>query len=214
MKDYPDEELMKLVANGDLSAFSEVFRRHKQCVLDFFHRMLWNTEEARDCTQETFLKLWRGRTQYGGRSKFSTYLFRIAKNHFLDTQRKRESRIDPQCVPLNGSEATVGANPSANGYEDVFASDIRSAISEAVARLPEAYRFVYVLSEEQRLSYREIAEILGCPVGTISSRKVEAISRLRRLLSPVRDELGGKGQTGSETAPSAIPIRRKTDDLM
>ena len=68
MKDYPDEELMKLAANGDIRAFEELFNRHKQRVLHFFHRMLWNAEEARDCTQETFLKLWRRRTQYAGRT--------------------------------------------------------------------------------------------------------------------------------------------------
>jgi len=203
MKDYPDEELMKLTANDDISAFEELFRRHKQRVLDFFHRMLWNAEEARDCTQETFLKLWRRRGQYAGKAKLSTYLFQIAKNHFLDNRRKRASRIDTQSISVDGSEEPFEAASSMNGYERIMARDIRSALSEAVARLPENHRLVYVLSEEQRMSYKEIAEILDCPVGTVSSRKVEALNRLRKLLEPLRDELLGRGfQTDKDRALS------------
>lgn len=193
MKDYPDEELMRLAANDDVSAFEELFHRHNQRVLDFFHRMVWNAEEARDCTQETFLKLWRRRGQYAGKARVSTYLFQIAKNHFLDNRRKRESRIDKQCVSVDASEEPLGATSSVNGYEDIMARDIRSALSEAVARLPEKHRLVYVLSEEQRMSYREIADILDCPIGTVSFRKVQAVNGLRKLLEPLRDELLGEG---------------------
>jgi len=70
---------------------------------------------------------------------------------------------------------------------------MRSAISKAVTGLPEIHRLVYVLSEEQRLSYKEIAKVLGCPVGTVSSRKVEAVRKLRKMLGPLRDELFDKG---------------------
>jgi len=193
MKDYPDEQLMRLAANNDVSAFEELFHRHKQRVLHLFHRMLWNTEEARDCTQETFLKLWRRRAQYAGKARFSTYLYQIAQNHFLDNRRKQKSRIELQCISVEASEEALEATLSRSGYEEAVAREIQSALSEAVARLPEIHRLVYVLSEEQRMSYREIAEILDCPVGTVSSRKVEAVNRLRKLLEPLRDELLGKG---------------------
>jgi RNA polymerase sigma-70 factor (ECF subfamily) len=63
-----------------------------------------------------------------------------------------------------------------------------------VARLPEAQRLVYVLTEQQEMSYRQVAEVLDCPVGTVSSRKVQAVRRLRELLQPLRDELLGDGQ--------------------
>jgi RNA polymerase sigma-70 factor (ECF subfamily) len=72
------------------------------------------------------------------------------------------------------------------------AGEIGLAIGEAVASLPEIHRMVYILSEEQKLSYKQIADILDCPVGTVSSRKVEAIRKLRKLLEPLRDEVLGK----------------------
>jgi RNA polymerase sigma-70 factor (ECF subfamily) len=64
-------------------------------------------------------------------------------------------------------------------------------VTEAVARLPETLRLVYVLTEQQGMSYKQAAEVLECPVGTVSSRKVEAVRRLRELLQPLRDELLG-----------------------
>jgi len=93
-------------------------------------------------------------------------------------------------APQKPSEKNV---PSDSTYSQVVAGEIRSAVSEAVTRLPEIHRLVYVLSEEQRMSYREIADVMDCPVGTVSSRKVEAVKKLRQLLQPLRDEFFGKG---------------------
>jgi len=83
MTDHTDEELMSLVANQDASAFEELFHRYRRRLFAFFYRLAWNAEEARDCNQETFLRLWRGRARYAPKGRFSTYLFQIAKNHFL-----------------------------------------------------------------------------------------------------------------------------------
>jgi len=194
MTDYPDEELMSFAANDDVSAFEELFHRHKRRVFDFFYRMVWNVEEARDCAQETFLRLWRGRARYTPKARFSTYLFQIAKNHLLDRRRKQKSRVVLQRVPGDSPEEPFEAPISAtSAYRHAEANEIRSAISDAVARLPEVHRLVYVLSQEQRMSYKEIAAVLDCPVGTVSSRKVDAVRRLRKLLEPLRDELLGNG---------------------
>jgi len=193
MTDCPDEELMKLAVNDDVSAFEELFRRHKRHVYDFFCRMVWNAEEARDCTQETFVKLWQGRAHYTGEGRFSTWLLRIAKNHFVDKRRKEKSRIVQEQFRTDGSEETLETPASSrSAYTEAVANEIRSAIGEALARLPETHRLVYVLSQEQRMSYKEIAAVLDCPVGTVSSKKVEAVRRLRKLLEPLRDELLGE----------------------
>lgn len=194
MSDYTDEELMSLVKNQDASAFEELFGRYERRVFAFFWRLVWNAEEARDCTQETFLRLWKGRTRYAPKGRFSTYLFQIAKNHFLHERQKQKGRNRVNRVCTEGrQEPPETAAPSDSAYSRAVASEIRSAISEAVAGLPEIHRLVYVLSEEERMSYREIAEILDCPVGTVSSRKVEAIRKLRKLLQPLRHELFGEG---------------------
>ena len=192
MTNYTDEELMSFVKDQDVSAFEELFGRYERRVFAFFYRLIWNAEEARDCTQETFLRLWRGRAGYAPKGRFSTYIFQIAKNHFLHECEKKKCRFilkQSSTDELPGSAENLMLADNASGQ--ALVREIGAAISKAVASLPEPHRLVYVLSEGQRLSYKEIAEILDCPVGTVSSRKVEAVRKLRRLLEPLRDEVFG-----------------------
>jgi RNA polymerase sigma-70 factor (ECF subfamily) len=195
MTNYTDEELMGFVRNQDVSAFEELFGRYERRVFAFFYRLIWNAEEAKDCTQETFLRLWRGRAGYAPTGRFSTYIFQIAKNHFLHKRQKDKSGANLKQAAANGSQRPREDEALADGtFSQAMAHEIGTAISKAVRSLPETHRLVYVLSEGQRLSYQEIAEILDCPVGTVSSRKVEAIRKLRRLLEPLRDEVFGDGR--------------------
>jgi RNA polymerase sigma-70 factor (ECF subfamily) len=193
MTNYTDEELMNCVGNQDISAFEELFGRYERRVFGFFYHMVPNIEEARDCTQETFLRLWRSRAGYTPNGKFSTYIFQIAKNHFLHEHQKRKARITLRHLDGENTQEHLQEQTSSNsGYHRAVAHEIGLTIGEAVASLPEIHRIVYILSEEQKLSYKQIADILDCPVGTVSSRKVEAVRKLRKLLEPLRDEVLGK----------------------
>ena len=193
MNDYSDEELMDLAINGDSRAFEELFRRYKLRLFGFFYALVLNTEEARDCAQETFLRLWQNRIQFAHKGRVSAYMFQIARNHFLDKKRSQKSHIELQHISdSEPAESYCQASFSGNGYGEAVLNEIRSAVSNAMTHLPEIQRIVYVLSEEQGMSYKEIAEILECPVGTVSSRKVEAVRKLRIMLQSLRDELFGK----------------------
>ncbi len=184
MGTYTDEELMGLVQQRDISAFEELFRRYERRLFAFFWRLSADRQEAEDGTQETFLKLWNARVRYAPTGRFSTYLFQIAKNHFLHERQKKSRRMDsPQpSAPDASSQAADGR---------MLARERHAAVQEAVARLPETLRLVYVLTEQEGMSYKQAAEVLDCPVGTVSSRKVEAVRRLRELLKPLKDELLG-----------------------
>jgi len=185
---------MNLAMNDDARAFEELFHRYKRRLFGFFYGLVLNSEEARDCVQETFLRLWQRRAQFAHKGRFSAYLFQIAKNHFLDKSRSRKSHTELQCVSGGEPDESLHrVSLSSGGYSEAVVNEIRGVVSDAMARLPEMQRLVYVLSEEQAMSYKEIADILECPVGTVSSRKVEAVKKLRELLRPLRDELFGKG---------------------
>jgi RNA polymerase sigma-70 factor (ECF subfamily) len=190
MQKYSDEELMNLAVKNDNVAFEELFRRYRRRLFAFFYRMLPDVEEAKDCSQDVVLKLWRERARYTPSGRFSTYLFRIAKNHFLDQYRQQNRRVKLQPISLNCSkdDSAKPCSPT-DPYKAVVAEEITLTVRRAIARLPEMHRLVYVLSEEQRMSYQEIADILDCPVGTVSSRKVEALKKLREVLRPLRNEL-------------------------
>ena len=187
---------MGLAMSDDARAFEELFHRYKRRLFGFFYGLVLNTEEARDCVQDTFLRLWQRRSQFAQRGRFSAYLFQIAKNHFLDRSRSQKSRAQSQHIPkADTAEILYGDSLSSSGYGAVYAAEIRQAVKDAMARLPEMQQLVYVLSEEQGKSYEEIADILECPVGTVSSRKAEAVKKLRVLLRPLKDEFWGEGVT-------------------
>ena len=209
MNDYSDEELMDLAMNDDVRAFEELFHRYKRRLFGFFYGLALNTEDARDCVQDTFLRLWQRRRQFAQKGSFSAYLFRIAKNYFLDRSRRQISRTESQHVSnAEPAEHLQGISLSSSGYGAASLAEIREAVKDAMARLPETQRLVYVLSEEQGMSYKEIAEILECPVGTVSSRKVEAVRKLRIMLQPLRDELFGK-----TPLPSAPGVGKKNNEV-
>jgi RNA polymerase sigma-70 factor (ECF subfamily) len=186
---------MSLVQKQDISAFEELFRRYEQGIFAFFWRLSANRHEAEDGTQETFLRLWKARGRYEPSGKFSTYLFQIAKNHFLHEREKRNRRMDSQ-QPFAKNLPATSSEPVSSDKVDgrMLASELQGAVNEAVTRLPESLRLVYVLTEQEGMSYKQAAEVLNCPVGTVSSRKVEAVRRLRELLQPLRDELLGDGE--------------------
>jgi RNA polymerase sigma-70 factor (ECF subfamily) len=190
-----DEELMGLVQKQDISAFEELFRRYDQRVLAFFWRLCANRQEAEDATQETFLRLWKARVRYEPSGKFSTYLFQIAKNHFLHERQKRDRRMNSQQRSAKNPDGAADEPASSDtAHGPMLAKERHAAVNEAVGRLPESLRLVYVLTEQEGMSYKQAAEVLNCPVGTVSSRKVEAVRRLRELLQPLRDELLGDGE--------------------
>jgi RNA polymerase sigma-70 factor (ECF subfamily) len=192
---YTDEELMGLVQKQDVSAFEELFRRYDQRIFAFFWRLSPDRHAAEDGTQETFLRLWKARARYEPTGRFSTYLFQIAKNHFLHERKKRDRRMDSQQPSAkNPTGAPVEPASSDRADSPLVAGELQAALNEAMARLPEPQRLVYVLSEQRGMSYKQVAEVLDCPVGTVSSRKVEAVRRLRELLQPLRDEFLGNGQ--------------------
>ncbi|MBN2314211.1 MAG: sigma-70 family RNA polymerase sigma factor [Sedimentisphaerales bacterium] len=201
MSKYTDEELMTFVKDRNISAFEELFNRYERRIFCFFYRLLWDVEEARDCTQETFLRLWRGRTIYAPKGRFTTYIFQIAKNHFLNEHERKRCRITFTHASrddfLDSAENLISTNGSS---EQAVANELAAAIGKAIADLPEPHRLVYILSEEQRFSYKEIADVLGCPVGTVSSRKVEAVRKLRKLLAPLREDFLGKDSHDREVS--------------
>ncbi len=189
-----DEELMGLLQKQDVSAFEELLRRYEQRIFAFLWRLSANRQEAEDGTQETFLRLWQARMRYEPTGRFSTYVFQIAKNHFLHERQKQGHRTDSQ-QPFVKNPTGPADEPASRDRADgpVLAGELQAAVTGAVARLPEPLRLVYVLTEQEGMSYQQAAEVLDCPVGTVGSRKVEAVRRLRELLQPLRDELLGEG---------------------
>jgi RNA polymerase sigma-70 factor (ECF subfamily) len=175
-----EDALLRLAAEDDSQAFGLLVKAHQRRVARFAERMLGDRESAEDAAQEAFLRLWRGRARdraQGG--SLSCLLLHIVRNVCLDYARAARPT-----EPLD-AEPTGGDCLESHVQAQAFAAAARQIVLE----LPEEQRVVFVLSHYEGLSYREIADVIGCPVGTVASRKHLAVETLRRRLSPWVEEI-------------------------
>jgi RNA polymerase sigma-70 factor (ECF subfamily) len=169
---------MLRVKQGEEEAFDELVRKYRKRLTGFFYSLCWNADTAQDCAQEVLLRLWLSRTRYDASGNFRAYMFRIARNQWVTTLRARRCRPEPMFLeeawePYPGEEDL--ARLLIRRYED-------RRIKLAIADLPEHYRLVFVLSHFQGMKYKEIAEVLEIPVGTVKSRMSAAVRKLREWL--------------------------------
>jgi RNA polymerase sigma-70 factor (ECF subfamily) len=138
--------------------------------------MCGDTNLAEDAAQEAFIRAWQNLPNYRPRSPFRNWVYRIATNIALDFLRRERETVDVEALSLASSE---------EGPEAVVERGERGEqVRQAVLSLPSASRAVLVLREYEGLSYREIADTLGIPIGTVMSRLNYARNRLRKSLAP------------------------------
>ncbi len=172
-KDY---ELTKLSAKGDMVAFEEIYNRHHRRVYSICLRMLQNTTEAEDLTQDVFIQLHRKIGSFRGDSAFTTWLHRLTVNQVLMHFRKRNVKFEKTTEEGETPIQIVGGtqNPRKMPVVD------KIAIEDAIAQLPDGYRNVFVLHDVEGYEHEEVARILGCSVGTSKSQLHKARLKLRK----------------------------------
>lgn len=179
-----DEELLKRVNEGDSVAFNMIVKRYKLRLLNFVFRFLGDRDQAEELVQETFLRVFRERRNHERISNFSTWIFTIAGNLAKSELRRRKRwrffSIDQQ-EPEEGAEFEI---PDESQRPDDLAHDrmIERAVRKAMETLSPKYREAVILRDIQGFAYEEIAEIIGCPVGTVKSRVNRARLRLQEEL--------------------------------
>ncbi len=173
-----DFELTKRSAKGDMVAFEEIYQRHHRRVYSICLRMLKNTTEAEDLTQDVFIQLHRKIGSFRGDSAFTTWLHRLTVNQVLMHFRKRnvkfEKTTDEGETPVQVVDGT--RNPRKMPVVD------KIALENAIEQLPNGYRNVFVLHDVEGYEHEEVARILGCSVGTSKSQLHKARLKLRKLL--------------------------------
>ncbi len=169
--------LVRKLKQGDEQAFAHLVKLYETRVYNMAYRITGSREDAEDITQETFLGIHSSMTRFKGASKLSTWIYRIAMNHCLEHTRRHR----PEMLPLLDD---VIHSPSSNdpqlSAEQACTSD---AIQRALLGLSYEHRQVVVLHELQELTYSEIADSLGIPIGTVKSRLFNAMRRLKDLLT-------------------------------
>lgn len=181
-------ELVVAARGGDRRAFEAIAAIYKDKIYNYVSRMLRDPSEAQDVTQETFLRAYEALGAFRGASSFQTWLYRIASNLAIDAARGRTRRNNHTVSfdePLDTDEGELGWQMSSSApgpEEDAFSAEMRQTVQEAIVELSPKLRPVLILYDLQDMSYQEIAQILGCPLGTVKSRLFNARNQLREIL--------------------------------
>ena len=181
-----DADLIRRARTGDRSAFGDLVLRHQDRVYGYLLRTLGSAADAQDVTQTTFLLAWRKLDQFRGEAKLTTWLTQIAVNQAASLRRKKRPKAqlntEDRGVPVTDASAE---RPSAR----LETADRDRLVQEALGRLSPEHREVLVLKEFQDHDYKEISDLVGCPIGTVRSRLHRARCELAALLAPHRDSL-------------------------
>jgi RNA polymerase sigma-70 factor (ECF subfamily) len=169
-----EAELIAQAQQGDRGAFGQLVRRHRGGVINVVYRMCGDANLADEAAQEAFIRAWQHLPGYRPRSPFRNWLYRIATNAARDALRREVGTVDIDTVSV--TDSTQGPQAA------VEAQELGERVQQAVLSLPPASRAVLVLREYEGLSYKEIADTLGIPMGTVMSRLNYARNLLRESL--------------------------------
>lgn len=190
---WTDEELVARSIGGDVDSFNQLVLRWERPIFALAYRVIGREEDARDVCQETFLRAFRALKGFRGQAKFSSWLYRIALNlchDWIRRQRRTPVVAAPEGMDLLDLAAERGPTES---IEDLVSRhEMTRRVESAMATLPEEQRTAIILKEYHGLTFREIADLLGCPLSTVKTRLYQGLSVLRRQL----------GQAGQRERPA------------
>ena len=179
-----DIQIVAQVLEGDTGAFSALVQRHHERVYRTAYSLVGDLDEADDLAQEAFIKAFRALRRFRGQSLFSTWLHRIAVNCCLDYLQSKHRRnfVSLDDYRENWHAPRIWMGRAKNADVRVERRELQEILERALGELPEAYRVTFVLREIEGLTYEEIAESLGCSIGTVKSRLFRGRAKLREIL--------------------------------
>ena len=185
-----DRELVATAVSGVEGSFEELVRRYQRPISAYVYRMVGNYESALDLTQEIFIKVYSSLQRYRAEFKFSTWIYKIAHNSAVDHLRRTATREQSLVLGPEGDQFDL---PVESGYlspeQESERKERRGEIESVVRALPSNYRELIILRHSQDLSYEEIVEVTGLPLGTVKNR----LFRAREMM---RQQFVEKGITG------------------
>jgi len=195
----PDFQWVKRCQAGDVYAFDDLVRRHKDRIYRLVYRMLDGGSDVDDAAQEIFLKAYQHIRRFQCRSSFSTWLTRIAVNYCINYLRdRRKYRFLPIGVFLQGDQRSSSVEPQ----RTVERNEKCEKVCQSINSLPLKHKAVIILRYFEDHSCEEIADILDCSIGTVKSRLLHARKKIRKRLEPylkdgewieTSSEFGGEG---------------------
>jgi RNA polymerase sigma-70 factor (ECF subfamily) len=176
-----DCELVTRAVEGREDSFEELVRRYQRPIAAYVYRMVGDYEAALDLTQEVFIKVYNSLSRYRSEFKFSTWIYKIAHNSAIDHLRRYSTREQSLLNEFDGEQRELPVESRRISPEQEYAGKERRAeIEQVVQGLPGAYRELVLLRHSHDLSYDEIAEVTGLPLGTVKNRLFRAREVMRQ----------------------------------
>jgi len=182
-----DEILIVATANGDKSAFEELVEKYKLIVFNIIHQYLCNSSETEDLAQEVFIKIWKYASTFNPKYKFSTWIYRITVNTCLNYRKANKTsnkHYSLDQIEESGNNDTA-EKPSNDTSEIKERNEI---ITKALLTLPSNQKMALILSQFERRSYKDIAEIMEISVSAVESLIFRAKSNMKNQLLPLKDK--------------------------
>jgi RNA polymerase sigma-70 factor (ECF subfamily) len=176
---FTDRQLVQRTAKHDEDAFEELYQRFSGPIYNYLLRLIHEQAVAEDLLQEVFVSVWEGANRFRGQSKVSTWLFRIAHHRAVDWLRKRRPALLEENRPLFSDR-------DLEPEMETLAAWREDQVQAALAQLSVDHRAILELVFFHELSYREVAQVMDCPVGTVKSR----VSYAKRDLNGVLKRMG------------------------
>jgi RNA polymerase sigma-70 factor, ECF subfamily len=193
--DVSELDLVKQCQAGNTEAFDQLVTRYRTRVFAMIYNMVHNEQDAWDLAQDSFVKAWKSIGRFRGRSSFYTWIYRIVMNVTIDWLRKKQVKGAGaefnDAIQLKEIEPASRTLPKADPlpHERMEQSEIRARIDNAIAQISPEHRAVIVMKEIEEMQYHEIAEALGCSIGTVMSRLFYARKKLQNLLRDVYENI-------------------------
>jgi RNA polymerase sigma-70 factor, ECF subfamily len=184
----PDVRLMLRFQSGDEEAFRELFEKYQRAMVNFAYHFVGNRQRAEELAQDVFLQIYRAAPRYQPQAKFTTWLYRIAKNACLNEVRRPERRYKTRPLEhetedkLERAEIAIADETAPQGDLEVAGHELEEKIREVLDTLPPNQRAALVLSRVEGMSYQDVAEALECTESAVKSLVFRATATMRREL--------------------------------
>ena len=182
-----DEDILDAVLGGQTDCYAQLVDRYQRATWALAYRFIGNFDDARDVSQNAFVNAYRHARNFRRQCKFSTWLYRIVVNECKDWLRSRARR--PRALPISPDDedddpSSEGRDPSLDPRELAANRELARTLSAAIGQLSEHQRSVFVLHHLHGMPLQEVADILGCRLGTVKAHLFRACERLRIRLNP------------------------------
>jgi RNA polymerase sigma-70 factor (ECF subfamily) len=183
-----DFRLVARAQQGDFGAYDELVTRHRGRIFAMIRNMIHQEADAWDLSQEVFIKAWNALPRFEARARFSTWIYRIAHNAVYDWTRRRKiesaGELNDEIFERERIDSSSFTTPSGGESPDetMAFGELRAKIEIALGKLSADHREVVLLKDVQGLSYKEIADVMECSLGTVMSRLYYARQKLQGLL--------------------------------